>query len=51
MTMFDPDTLDYDPSVLRDIVKRFGGFMALNCAVIAGGEIRVGQEVRVSNIG
>jgi hypothetical protein len=47
MTMVDPDTLDYDPNVLRDIVKRFGGKLALNCSVIKGGEIRVGQEVIV----
>ncbi len=48
MTMVDPDTLDYDPAVLRDIVKRFGGKLALNCDVIRGGEIRVNQEVTVT---
>ncbi len=47
MTMVDPDTLAYDPNVLRDIVKRFAGKLALNCEVLAGGQIRVGQEVRV----
>ena len=47
MTTFDPDTLAHDPGVLRDIVRRFGGKLALNCEVIAGGEIRVNQEVRV----
>ena len=47
MTMIDPDTLDYDPGVLRDIVKRFGGKLALNCDVIQGGDIRVNQEVRI----
>jgi uncharacterized protein YcbX len=47
MTTFDPDTLAHDPNVLRDIVKRFGGKLALNCDVIAGGEIRVGQEVEL----
>jgi uncharacterized protein YcbX len=45
MTSFDPDTLAYDPNVLRDIVKRFGGKLALNCDVVSGGEIRVGQPV------
>jgi hypothetical protein len=47
MTMVDPDTLAYDPKVLRDIVKRFDGKLALNCEVLAGGEIGVGQEVRI----
>ncbi len=47
MTTFDPDTLAHDPNVLRDIVRRFGGKLALNCDVIAGGEIQVNQEVRV----
>ena len=47
MTTFDPDTLAHDPGVLRDIVRRFGGKLALNCDVVRGGEIQVGQEVRV----
>ena len=47
MTTFDPDTLEHDPTVLRDIVKRFGGKLALNCEVITGGTIEVGQEVRL----
>jgi uncharacterized protein YcbX len=51
MTMVDPDTLEYDPQVLRDIVKRFDGKLALNCEVLAGGEIRVDQEVRVIRAG
>jgi hypothetical protein len=46
MTTFDPDTGVHDPDVLRDIVKRFGGKLALNCAVARGGEIHVKQEVR-----
>ena len=46
MTTFDPDTLVQDPGVLRDIVKRFAGKLALNCSVVIGGEIRVGQEVQ-----
>jgi uncharacterized protein len=51
MTMVDPDTLAYDPKVLRDIVNRFEGKLALNCEVLAGGEIEVGQEVRVVRAG
>ncbi len=45
MTTFDPDTLAHDPNVLRDIVKRFAGKLALNCDVVKGGSISVGQEV------
>ena len=47
MTTFDPDTLAHDPTVLRDIVRRFGGKLALNCSVEEGGEIRVDQDVRI----
>ena len=45
MTTFDPDTQEQDPDVLRDIVRRFGGRLALNCRVVRGGTIRAGQEV------
>lgn len=51
MTMTDPDTLAYEPKVLRDIVKRFDGKFALNCEVLAGGDICVDQEVRVIRAG
>ena len=47
MTTFDPDTLVHDPNVLRDIVKRFGGKLALNCDVIRGGRIEVNQPVEI----
>jgi uncharacterized protein YcbX len=47
MTTFDPDTLAQDPNVLRDIVQRFDGRLALNCYVIEGGEIAVGQPVEL----
>ena len=49
MTTFDPDTLEHDPSVLRDIVKCFDGELALNSEVEQGGEIRVGQQVELLN--
>jgi hypothetical protein len=45
MTTFDPDTLKQDREVLRDIVRRFDGKLALNCWVIQGGEICVGDKV------
>lgn len=45
MTTVDPDTLDRDPDVLRDIGRRFGGRLALNADVVRGGEVRVGDTV------
>jgi uncharacterized protein YcbX len=45
MTTYDPDTLVQDPGVLRRIVREFGGSMALDCAVEAGGHVRVGDPV------
>ena len=47
MTTFDPDTGAQDPGVLRDIVRRFGGRLALDSFVIQGGEIMVGQPVEL----
>ena len=47
MTTFDPDALAHDPSVLRDIVRRFEGKPALNCQLIQKGDIHVNREVRV----
>ena len=47
MTTFDPDTLAHDPDVLRDIVRRFAGKLALNGEVIRPGEIYVGQDVEI----
>ena len=47
MTTVDPDTLDVDRSVLKDIIKRFDGKLALNADVIRPGTIRVGDSVRL----
>lgn len=47
MTTFDPDSLDQDLNVLRGIVRRFDGTLALNCYVIKGREIRVGDMVEL----
>ena len=44
MTSFDPDTLVQDAGISRDIYRRFGGQLALNCFVLEGGEIAVGDE-------
>jgi hypothetical protein len=47
MTTFDPDTQEQDLSVLRRIVSDFGGRMALDCSVIEGGRLRVGDPVEL----
>ena len=47
MTTFDPDTLRQDHRVLREIVEKFGGKLALNCHVIRGGEIHVRDDVQL----
>jgi uncharacterized protein YcbX len=47
MTSYDPDTLIQDKDITRDIYRRFGGQLALNCFVIAGGDITVGDAVQL----
>jgi hypothetical protein len=47
MTTYDPDTQAQDPGVLRRIVREFGGRMALDCAVVAGGFVAVGDPVEL----
>ena len=47
MTSFDPDTQAQDKRITRGIYDRFNGVLALNCWVIQGGEIRVGDAVEV----
>jgi uncharacterized protein len=47
MTTIDPDTLERDPEVLRDIVRRFDGRFALDADVVHGGRIRIGDPVTV----
>jgi uncharacterized protein YcbX len=48
MTSYDPDTLVQDKAITREIFRRFGGNLALNCFVMEGGEIAVGEEVKVT---
>ena len=50
MTTVDPDTLERDPEVLRDIGRRFGGRLALNAEVARAGEIRVGDAVTLARL-
>src|SRR2546429_5349447 len=47
MTTFDPDTQAQDPSVLKRIVAEFGGRMALDCDVLEGGVLRVGDPMEL----
>lgn len=47
MTTVDPDTLEVDRGVLRDIITRFDGRLALNAAVLSPGTIHVGDAVRL----
>jgi uncharacterized protein YcbX len=51
MTTYDPDTLEQDRGVLRGIVQRFEGKLALNCFVLWPGEIREGDAVELQNLG
>jgi MOSC domain-containing protein len=47
MTTFDPDDQTQDISVLHQIVREFGGRMALDCQVVRGGRIALGDPVEV----
>ncbi len=51
MTTVDPDTLERDPEVLRDIGRRFGGRLALNAEVLRPGMVSVGDPVRLVRAG
>ena len=47
MTTVDPDTLDRDVEVLKDIIHRFDGRLALNAGVGAPGTVHVGDPVQL----
>jgi hypothetical protein len=47
MTTFDPDTQRQNLGVLKEIVHKFDGTLALNCYIVCGGEIHVGDAVEV----
>ena len=49
MTTIDPDTLERDPEVLKEIVRRFGGRLALDADVARGGTVRIGDAVRIDD--
>jgi uncharacterized protein len=48
MTAYDPDTQVRDKNITRDIYRRFDCKLALNCFVIEGGELTVGDEVQLA---
>jgi uncharacterized protein YcbX len=50
MTTVDPDTLERDPEVLRDIGRRFGGRLALNAGVLVPGVVRVGMRAAIDRL-
>jgi uncharacterized protein len=45
MTTFDPDTLAQDHRVLRSIVDRFDGRLALNATIVRAGRVLEGDRV------
>jgi uncharacterized protein YcbX len=51
MTTFDPDTLAQDHGVLRRIYQEFEGVLGLDCDVLKGGTVHVGDPVRLVDAG
>lgn len=47
MTTVDPDTLAVDRDVLKDIIRRFDGKLALNADVLRPGTVHIGDAVRL----
>ena len=47
MTTFDPDTIEQDKEVLRDIARRFDGQLCLNAWTIRPGVVHVGDSVEL----
>jgi hypothetical protein len=47
MTTFDPDTLQQDRGVLQHIVDDLDASIALDCSVVRGGRVRVGDPVEL----
>jgi MOSC domain-containing protein len=47
MTTYDPDTLQQDRAVLKRIIEKLGGTMALDCRVLTQGSIRESDSVEV----
>lgn len=49
MTTFDPDDLTQDFGILRRIVRKAGGKLALDCAVARPGVLREGDAIAISS--
>lgn len=47
MTTFDPDTQEQNVDVLRRINREFAGVLALNCRVVRGGRLAIGEVVEL----
>jgi uncharacterized protein len=47
MTTYDPDTQAQNPRVLREIMAKFDGRLALNCFVVQGGAVGEGDLVEL----
>lgn len=47
MTTYDPETVEQDPEILRDIVRRFGGRLCLNARVSRPGGVTEGDAVEL----
>ena len=50
MTTYDPDTIEQDHDVLRDIVRRFDGRLCLNASVTRMGRVREGDSVKLETL-
>jgi uncharacterized protein YcbX len=50
MTTYDPDTIEQDHDVLRDIVRHFGGRLCLNASVTRMGRVRQGDSVELETV-
>lgn len=48
MTTYDPDTVEQDNSVLRDIVRRFGGRLCLDALVTRTGSVRESDPIEIT---
>jgi uncharacterized protein len=49
MTTWDPDTGRQDMAILRRIHRQFGGTMALDAWAVAGGRVKVGDPVELTD--
>jgi hypothetical protein len=47
MTTYDPDTLEQDVKVLKNIVSELGGTMALDCSVQTPGLLHENDSVEL----